>query len=319
MNSRWSDADAQGKNDLDLLVYASRLIGAETTLVVWGGGNTSVKRDERDHRNRPTRVLRVKGSGSDLKSIQTKDFPGVRMDDVLALLERAGHGRPGDGGLPRPRAAGAREPAPVHRDPAPRLPARDGGDPHARRRGGLAHQQRPQPRRAARGLRRRRHPALVPAPRVPHLPGSRADLRGASEGARAAAREARDDLLGGHREGGLPRHDRADQPRGGGDRPSRPGPGALRRRRAREPARGGAAARGPRGGARTCAGWSGATGARSCSSTTRRTCWSSRPRARRRRSVRSGPPRRTTRSSPSGCRASRRSRTRRIPSRCAPG
>ena len=45
MNSRWSDADAQGKNDLDLLVYASRLIGAETTLVVWGGGNTSVKRE----------------------------------------------------------------------------------------------------------------------------------------------------------------------------------------------------------------------------------------------------------------------------------
>ena len=88
MDSRWSDADAQGKSDLDLLVYASRLIGAETTLVVWGGGNTSIKQDERDHRGRPTRVLRVKGSGSDLKSIQKKDFPGVRMDDVLALLER---------------------------------------------------------------------------------------------------------------------------------------------------------------------------------------------------------------------------------------
>jgi rhamnulose-1-phosphate aldolase/alcohol dehydrogenase len=92
MNSRWSDADAQDKNDLDLLVYASRLIGVETTLVVWGGGNTSVKRDERDHRGRPTRVLRVKGSGSDLKSIQKKDFPGVRMDDVIALLERADMG-----------------------------------------------------------------------------------------------------------------------------------------------------------------------------------------------------------------------------------
>jgi rhamnulose-1-phosphate aldolase/alcohol dehydrogenase len=88
MNSRWSDADAQGKDELELLIYASRLIGAETTLVVWGGGNTSVKRDERDHRGRPARVLRVKGSGSDLKSIQRKDFPGVRMDDVLALLER---------------------------------------------------------------------------------------------------------------------------------------------------------------------------------------------------------------------------------------
>jgi rhamnulose-1-phosphate aldolase/alcohol dehydrogenase len=88
MKSRWDDSAARGLSDLDLLVYASRLIGAETTLVVWGGGNTSIKRTERDHRGRETRVLRVKGSGSDLKNIQRKDFPGVRMDDVLALLER---------------------------------------------------------------------------------------------------------------------------------------------------------------------------------------------------------------------------------------
>jgi len=73
---------------LDLLVYASRLIGAETSLVVWGGGNTSIKTVERDHRRRDVRVLRVKGSGSDLKSVERKDFPGVRMDDILALLER---------------------------------------------------------------------------------------------------------------------------------------------------------------------------------------------------------------------------------------
>jgi len=33
-------------------------------------------------------VLRVKGSGSDLKSVQKKDFPGVRMDDIAALLGR---------------------------------------------------------------------------------------------------------------------------------------------------------------------------------------------------------------------------------------
>ncbi|HEV8437451.1 MAG TPA: bifunctional rhamnulose-1-phosphate aldolase/short-chain dehydrogenase [Methylomirabilota bacterium] len=88
MNSRWDDAVANGLSDLDLLVYASRLVGAETSLVVWGGGNTSVKRVERDHRDREVPVLRVKGSGSDLKSIQRKDFPGVRMDDLLALLER---------------------------------------------------------------------------------------------------------------------------------------------------------------------------------------------------------------------------------------
>ena len=88
MRSRWNDAEAAALSGVDLLVYASRLIGAETSLVVWGGGNTSIKTTERDHRGRAIPVLRVKGSGSDLKSILKKDFPGVRMDDILALLAR---------------------------------------------------------------------------------------------------------------------------------------------------------------------------------------------------------------------------------------
>jgi rhamnulose-1-phosphate aldolase/alcohol dehydrogenase len=88
MKSRWNDAEAATLEGLDLLVYASRLVGAETSLVVWGGGNTSIKTVERDHRGREIAVLRVKGSGSDLKSVQRKDFPGVRMDDIRALLER---------------------------------------------------------------------------------------------------------------------------------------------------------------------------------------------------------------------------------------
>src|SRR5256885_14365180 len=88
MHSRWDDAEARRLEGLDLLVYASRLIGAESSLVVWGGGNTSLKTSERDHRGRDVGVLRVKGSGSDLKSVQRKDFPGVRMDDIRALLDR---------------------------------------------------------------------------------------------------------------------------------------------------------------------------------------------------------------------------------------
>jgi rhamnulose-1-phosphate aldolase/alcohol dehydrogenase len=88
MRSRWNDAEASQLNGLDLLVYASRLVGAETSLVIWGGGNTSIKTRERDHRGREIPVLRVKGSGSDLKSVQRKDFPGVRMDDISALLDR---------------------------------------------------------------------------------------------------------------------------------------------------------------------------------------------------------------------------------------
>ncbi|MEK7709867.1 MAG: class II aldolase/adducin family protein, partial [candidate division NC10 bacterium] len=92
MISRWSDAEAKGLDGLDLLVYGSRLIGAEPSLVVWGGGNTSLKVEERDFRGRTARVLRVKGSGSDLKSVARKDFPGVRMDEILALLERSDMG-----------------------------------------------------------------------------------------------------------------------------------------------------------------------------------------------------------------------------------
>ena len=89
MRSRWNDAEASQLHGLDLLVYASRLVGAETSLVIWGGGNTSIKTRERDHRGREIAVLRVKGSGSDLKSVQRRDFPGVRMDDIAALLDRA--------------------------------------------------------------------------------------------------------------------------------------------------------------------------------------------------------------------------------------
>ncbi|MBI1864979.1 MAG: class II aldolase/adducin family protein, partial [Nitrospirae bacterium] len=88
MKTLWSDEEARGKDDLALRVYTSRLIGAEPNLVMWGGGNTSVKTKETDHRGRPVDVLRVKGSGSDLKTIEPKHFSPVRMDDVLALEPR---------------------------------------------------------------------------------------------------------------------------------------------------------------------------------------------------------------------------------------
>ena len=85
---RWSDEQTRELDDLDLLVYQSRLIGSDPSLVVWGGGNTSLKVWETDFRGRRAYVLRVKGSGSDLKAVTRADFPGVRMDDVLPLLER---------------------------------------------------------------------------------------------------------------------------------------------------------------------------------------------------------------------------------------
>ena len=88
MDNLWRDQDARGLEGIDLLVYRSRLIGRETRLVVWGGGNTSIKLQETDFRGRKTRVMRIKGSGSDLKTIEPKHFPGIRLDDLDPLRER---------------------------------------------------------------------------------------------------------------------------------------------------------------------------------------------------------------------------------------
>ena len=89
MQSRWSDDDARGLDPLGLRVYTSRLIGAEPALVLHGGGNTSVKLDDQDHRGRPCRALAIKGSGSDLRTIETSDFARLRLDDLQALRPRS--------------------------------------------------------------------------------------------------------------------------------------------------------------------------------------------------------------------------------------
>ncbi len=88
IEKRWRDEDAAGLPDVELLAYQSRLVGGDPRLVLWGGGNTSLKTWETDFRGRPVYVLRVKGSGSDLKAVTARDFPGVRMDEVLPLMER---------------------------------------------------------------------------------------------------------------------------------------------------------------------------------------------------------------------------------------
>ncbi len=89
MRSRWSPVAARGLSDLEALVLRSRLLGAEPSLVIHGGGNTSTKTVEPDHRGRPVRVLRIKGSGSDLATATARDFPALRLDDLLSLKDLA--------------------------------------------------------------------------------------------------------------------------------------------------------------------------------------------------------------------------------------
>lgn len=95
MKSAWvqSDADAavaryaaQGVNeDLALRTYSARLLGSDTSLVLHGGGNTSVKTTATDLFGDPVEVLCVKGSGWDLGVIEPAGHPAVRLEPLRRL------------------------------------------------------------------------------------------------------------------------------------------------------------------------------------------------------------------------------------------
>ncbi len=158
-------------SDLDQLVYASRLIGAETSLVVWGGGNTSVKRRERDYRGREVRRAAGQGQRAPTsRASRRKDFPGVRMDDVLALRERS---EMDDQEMVDYLTRALQDP----RSPRPSietllhgfLPVGAVIHTHADAVVALTNNDR-SGQRPARGLRRRRGGAAVPAPGLPASP-----------------------------------------------------------------------------------------------------------------------------------------------------
>ncbi|MHB1302070.1 MAG: bifunctional aldolase/short-chain dehydrogenase [Acidiphilium sp.] len=84
----WSASAPPEDDGLAALVHRSRLLGADRAIVNIFGGNTSVKTVERDHLGRETRVLWVKGSGSDLASIEAKHFAALRLDEIDPLFGR---------------------------------------------------------------------------------------------------------------------------------------------------------------------------------------------------------------------------------------
>ena len=88
MKNLWDAAEAgKCKSDLELRVYSSRLLGRDDTLVLHGGGNTSVKVRERNAVGEEEEILYVKGSGWDLESIEVNGFAPVRMAHLLKLAE----------------------------------------------------------------------------------------------------------------------------------------------------------------------------------------------------------------------------------------
>ncbi|MGG3279483.1 bifunctional aldolase/short-chain dehydrogenase [Paenibacillus solani] len=89
VQSLWEKSKAQqAKSTLDELVYRSNLIGADRRVCNWGGGNTSSKTKIQDFRGNDVEVMYVKGSGSDLATMKSGNFTGLRMEDIRPLFDR---------------------------------------------------------------------------------------------------------------------------------------------------------------------------------------------------------------------------------------
>jgi rhamnose utilization protein RhaD (predicted bifunctional aldolase and dehydrogenase)/NAD(P)-dependent dehydrogenase (short-subunit alcohol dehydrogenase family) len=88
MKSLWSDQEAaQFPGDLGQRVYTSRLLGRDPSLVLHGGGNTSVKVREKNVFGEAEEILYVKGSGWDLETIEPAGFSPCRMSHLLRLAQ----------------------------------------------------------------------------------------------------------------------------------------------------------------------------------------------------------------------------------------
>jgi rhamnose utilization protein RhaD (predicted bifunctional aldolase and dehydrogenase)/NAD(P)-dependent dehydrogenase (short-subunit alcohol dehydrogenase family) len=98
MRSGWVDRDAQATidhyaaqgvgRDLALRVYTTRLLGRDPTLVLHGGGNTSVKTTLPDLLGEEVAVLCVKGSGADMAAIEPAGLPAMRLERLRKLRAR---------------------------------------------------------------------------------------------------------------------------------------------------------------------------------------------------------------------------------------
>jgi rhamnose utilization protein RhaD (predicted bifunctional aldolase and dehydrogenase)/NAD(P)-dependent dehydrogenase (short-subunit alcohol dehydrogenase family) len=88
MNSLWNDAEAAHDiSDLGQRVYTSHLLGREHSLVLYGGGNTSVKTTAKNIFGDDEQILYVKGSGWDLATIDKRGFSPVRMAPLLRMAK----------------------------------------------------------------------------------------------------------------------------------------------------------------------------------------------------------------------------------------
>lgn len=71
----WEETKALAlKDEVDLFIYRSNLLGADLRLTNYGGGNTSVKIQDKDPlTGDPVEVMWIKGSGGDIGTLKNLD------------------------------------------------------------------------------------------------------------------------------------------------------------------------------------------------------------------------------------------------------
>jgi rhamnose utilization protein RhaD (predicted bifunctional aldolase and dehydrogenase)/NAD(P)-dependent dehydrogenase (short-subunit alcohol dehydrogenase family) len=88
MKNLWKDSEARRfKGELGLRVYTSRLLGRDKSLVLHGGGNTSVKVVEKNLFGEAEELLYIKGSGWDLETIEEAGFSPARLAHLIRLVK----------------------------------------------------------------------------------------------------------------------------------------------------------------------------------------------------------------------------------------
>ncbi|MDA0194981.1 MAG: bifunctional aldolase/short-chain dehydrogenase [Bacteroidetes bacterium] len=89
MKSIWKENEAKKfkGNLLKLRVYTSQLLGKNEDLVMHGGGNTSVKINEKNIFGEKEDILYVKGSGWDLGTIEAAGFAPVKLKALQQLAD----------------------------------------------------------------------------------------------------------------------------------------------------------------------------------------------------------------------------------------
>src|SRR6185312_13871123 len=86
IENRWNAEQAAAMSPQELLLYRSRLLGADKRVTNFGGGNTSAKLRMPDPlTGEAVEVLWVKGSGGDLGTMRLDGFATLYLEKLLSL------------------------------------------------------------------------------------------------------------------------------------------------------------------------------------------------------------------------------------------